>query len=43
LSEKLESRALDLSMSTEHLVVLLLSQIVSDDLIEAVLDFDDDD
>jgi hypothetical protein len=41
LSEKLESRALDLSMTTEHLVVVLLSQIVTDDLIEAVLDFDD--
>jgi hypothetical protein len=42
LSEKLESRALDLSMTTEHLVVVLLSQIVADNLIEAVLDFDAD-
>jgi hypothetical protein len=41
LSEQLERRALDLSMSTEHLAVVLLNQIVIDDLFEAVLDFDD--
>lgn len=41
LSEKLETRALDLSISTEHLVIVLLGQIASDDLFDAILDFDD--
>lgn len=40
LAEKLERRALDMSMSTEHLTIVLLEQIAHDDLFDAVLDFD---
>lgn len=42
LSEKIESRAIDFSMSVEHLVIILLNQIARDDLFDAVLDFEDD-
>jgi hypothetical protein len=40
LLEKLDRRSLELSMSTEHLVIVLLEQIVGDNLFDAVLDFD---
>lgn len=43
LAQKIERRATEQSMSTEHLIILLLEQIASDDLFDAVLDFNDAD
>lgn len=40
LLARLEDKASDLSMSVEHLVIVLLEQIAKDDLFNAVLDFE---